>query len=399
MQEGDVQIKGYPVRLPLDVLLVLHREPRGLHGARQDHHAAQGPHRQRDQHALPGERRAGRGDHAAGGVDRSAAAAPVRVPPTSCAEVVERIAFEARTRQADRQAVAASPSACRSRVLENVGLERRAPRAAVAASATSCRASRDVYAALPAITGKIELEYEGELVGRRGDRARADPRARPTRRSRRTRRRREHRRDRDVVRRRRRAAGDRRGAVAARCVAALRDACRGCSRSSPSTGLADDGDDALVAGGVRARARGARRAQEDLRAPTTGRYAPRRGARAPAAAPRSSGACASTAYKQVNYAAAHSRTRSTLQSTCSTSSPTSSCSPASLAAGSASPWGDPRRGRGPLARRAAQAILDALMESGQFTPEMLEALRGDGDDDARRRAASSPSCSTRSSSG
>src|SRR4051812_17630591 len=28
-----------------------------------------------------------------------------------------------------------------------------------------------------------------------------------------------------------------------------------------------------------------------------------------------------------------------------------------------------------------QAILDALMESGQFTPEMLEALRGDAQDD------------------
>src|SRR5215203_4096036 len=27
-----------------------------------------------------------------------------------------------------------------------------------------------------------------------------------------------------------------------------------------------------------------------------------------------------------------------------------------------------------------QAILDALLESGQFTPEMLEALRGQGDD-------------------
>src|SRR4026207_1162789 len=29
-----------------------------------------------------------------------------------------------------------------------------------------------------------------------------------------------------------------------------------------------------------------------------------------------------------------------------------------------------------------QAILEALMESGQFTPEMLEALRGDGDEEA-----------------
>jgi Ca-activated chloride channel family protein len=33
-----------------------------------------------------------------------------------------------------------------------------------------------------------------------------------------------------------------------------------------------------------------------------------------------------------------------------------------------------------------QAILDALMESGQFTPEMLEALRGDGDDEGEGAA-------------
>ena len=34
-----------------------------------------------------------------------------------------------------------------------------------------------------------------------------------------------------------------------------------------------------------------------------------------------------------------------------------------------------------------QAILDALMESGQFTPEMLEALRGDGDEEAQAKLA------------
>ncbi|GJG87962.1 hypothetical protein tb265_31430 [Gemmatimonadetes bacterium T265] len=34
-----------------------------------------------------------------------------------------------------------------------------------------------------------------------------------------------------------------------------------------------------------------------------------------------------------------------------------------------------------------QAILDALLESGQFTPEMLEALRGDGDEDANAKLA------------
>ena len=48
-----------------------------------------------------------------------------------------------------------------------------------------------------------------------------------------------------------------------------------------------------------------------------------------------------------------------------------------------------------------QAILQALMESGQFTPEMLKALRGETATPARTRrsSASSPSCSTRSSSG
>jgi len=34
-----------------------------------------------------------------------------------------------------------------------------------------------------------------------------------------------------------------------------------------------------------------------------------------------------------------------------------------------------------------QAILDALLESGQFTPEMLEALRGDGDEDSAAKLA------------
>jgi Ca-activated chloride channel family protein len=34
-----------------------------------------------------------------------------------------------------------------------------------------------------------------------------------------------------------------------------------------------------------------------------------------------------------------------------------------------------------------QAILEALMESGQFTPEMLEALRGEGDEEAQAKLA------------
>src|SRR5690242_18849263 len=34
-----------------------------------------------------------------------------------------------------------------------------------------------------------------------------------------------------------------------------------------------------------------------------------------------------------------------------------------------------------------EAILNALVESGQFTPEMLEAMRGDGDADAEAQLA------------
>ena len=95
LQEGDVQIKGYPVRLPLDVLMVVQRQPRGLHRARQDHHAAEGPHRLRDPHALPGDAPARDGDHRAGGVGRTARQRAVQVPDF-VREVVEEIAFQAR---------------------------------------------------------------------------------------------------------------------------------------------------------------------------------------------------------------------------------------------------------------------------------------------------------------
>src|SRR5882724_10528877 len=57
LQEGDVQIKGYPVRLPLDVCMVF-RQPGGLHRPGKDHHAAQGPHRERCPDPLPGHGRA-----------------------------------------------------------------------------------------------------------------------------------------------------------------------------------------------------------------------------------------------------------------------------------------------------------------------------------------------------
>jgi Ca-activated chloride channel family protein len=50
--------------------------------------------------------------------------------------------------------------------------------------------------------------------------------------------------------------------------------------------------------------------------------------------------------------------------------------------GPADPWGfeDAEQGGDRSMDALRQAILDALIQSGQFTPEMLEALRGDGDD-------------------
>ena len=73
LEERDVQIRGYKIRLPLDVILRRVRQPGGLHQPRSHHHAAQGPLRLADPDPLPARRRARVRDHDAGGaaaVDR-----------------------------------------------------------------------------------------------------------------------------------------------------------------------------------------------------------------------------------------------------------------------------------------------------------------------------------------
>ena len=69
MQEGDVQIKGYPIRLPLDVALVFSANPGGLHRPRKNHHAPERPHRIGNPHALSGYGRRRHRDHRAGSLD------------------------------------------------------------------------------------------------------------------------------------------------------------------------------------------------------------------------------------------------------------------------------------------------------------------------------------------
>jgi magnesium chelatase subunit I len=161
LQEGDVQLKGYPVRLPLDVLMVFTANP-------EDYTA-------RGKIITPLKDRIGSEvvTHYPRSVDLGMAITqqeawlargglPVEMPPF-VAEVVERVAFEAREdRRVDRRSGVSQRLPIS--VLENVvsNAERRA--LATKESAIVPRLS-DVYAALPSITGKLELEYEGELQG------------------------------------------------------------------------------------------------------------------------------------------------------------------------------------------------------------------------------------------
>src|SRR5688500_2375931 len=49
------------------------------------------------------------------------------------------------------------------------------------------------------------------------------------------------------------------------------------------------------------------------------------------------------------------------------------------------PWGDYNEEADRSLEALRQAILDALIESGQFTPELLQALRGDGDKESQEK--------------
>ena len=56
LEERDIQVRGYTLRLPLDLLRGRLGQPGGLHQPRPHHHAAQGPVRRRGAHPLPAAR-------------------------------------------------------------------------------------------------------------------------------------------------------------------------------------------------------------------------------------------------------------------------------------------------------------------------------------------------------
>ena len=163
MQEGDVQIKGYPVRLPLDLLLVFSANP-------EDYTA-------RGKIITPLKDRIGAEvmTHYPANVQLSSEITKQEAwikrglddfaieIPEFIAEIIEQIAFEARDDQrVDKRsgvsqrfsitAIEAAVSNAERRALIT-GEEEIVPRIS------------DIYAALPAMTGKMELEYEGEQIG------------------------------------------------------------------------------------------------------------------------------------------------------------------------------------------------------------------------------------------
>ena len=166
LEEGDVQIKGYPVRLRLDLMMAFTANPedytaRGkivtplkdrIGSEIRTHY----PQTRQDAMAITEQEAWVSRD------GRSPPSAKVNVP-TFVREIVEEVAFQARSDQKiDRRSGVSQrlPISCLENVVSN------AEHRALANGETHVVARvTDVYAALPSITGKFELEYEGELKG------------------------------------------------------------------------------------------------------------------------------------------------------------------------------------------------------------------------------------------
>jgi magnesium chelatase subunit I len=162
MQEGDVQIKGYPVRLPLDLLLVFTANP--------EDYTARGKIITPLKDRIGSEIRTHYPLSVEDGLAITRQEAWVQRPtavkvevPAYIAEVVEQLAFLAREdKRIDKRSGVSQrlPISALENVVSNA--ERRALRAGEDLAVPRVL---DIYAALPAITGKLELEYEGELKG------------------------------------------------------------------------------------------------------------------------------------------------------------------------------------------------------------------------------------------
>jgi magnesium chelatase subunit I len=163
MQEGDVQIKGYPVRLPLDVMLVFSANP-------EDYTA-------RGKIITPLKDRIGAEVSTHYPTDLQLGVEITRQEawtnradlnghlhiPDFIRDLVEQIAFEAREDQ---------------RIDKRSGVSQRLPITVMESLVSNAERRMlvtqeedvvprisDIYASLPSMTGKMELEYEGEQIG------------------------------------------------------------------------------------------------------------------------------------------------------------------------------------------------------------------------------------------
>jgi magnesium chelatase subunit I len=162
MQEGDVQIKGYPVRLPLDVMLMFSANP-------EDYTA-------RGKIITPLKDRIGAEITTHYPKELPAAIEITRqeawterlgteglVIPEFIREVVEQIAFEAREdNHVDKHSGVSQRMSIT--VMESV-VSNAERRALLTGDELIVPRIADVYAAIPSMTGKMELEYEGEQLG------------------------------------------------------------------------------------------------------------------------------------------------------------------------------------------------------------------------------------------
>jgi len=161
MQEGDVQIKGYPIRLPLDVAIVFSANP-------EDYTA-------RGKIITPLKDRIGSEirTHYPATVEEGIAITAQEAwternghqlqVPDFIGQIIEQIAFVAREdKRIDKRSGVSQrlPISATENVISNA--ERRAIRSGE--KLVVPRVS-DIYAAMPSMTGKLELEYEGELKG------------------------------------------------------------------------------------------------------------------------------------------------------------------------------------------------------------------------------------------
>src|SRR5438876_6470373 len=169
MQEGDVQIKGYPVRLPLDVMLIFSANP--------EDYTARGkiitPLKDRIGTEImthyPAELQTGveitrqEAWVKRAGFDLPGVTNQQMHIPDFIRELVEQIAFEARDD---------------SRVDKHSGVSQRLPITVIESVVSNAERRAlttdepqivprisDIYAAIPSMTGKMELEYEGEQIG------------------------------------------------------------------------------------------------------------------------------------------------------------------------------------------------------------------------------------------